>query len=235
MVEPLYKAICKKIDNDIKSNAFNGKLPSENQMAKGYGVNRHTIRKALQILKDDGFIHSVKGCGNFITNIHIQYTITDTSSFSSIVQERGYEPKTEILSAKRIKVDETLTKFFKITEQMDVFELKLLRYADGVPIYVTYSYFDAYRYKKLFKHLNLKPFSLYKLIHLCYPKRKLTKISTTFEAINPNSDIRKNLKLPLHVPVLKTRTYSQDQFGNPAEYGFGYMRGDTCKVDISHV
>ena len=34
------------------------KLPSENQLAAEYGLSRHTVRKALNLLAADGYIYS---------------------------------------------------------------------------------------------------------------------------------------------------------------------------------
>lgn len=210
-------------------------FPSENELALKYGVNRHTIRKSLQKLKDDGLIYSKKGKGSFIRDIHVDYSITDKSSFSSNVTKLGYRPKTIILSHKIIKADEEMASFFQITQSMSVLELKLLRYANELPIYVTYSYFDAFRYSKLSESLQMKPFSLYRLMQDCYPDLEITKTDSIFEAIRPSEEIRSYLELPLNVPVLKSKTISKDQDSNPVEFGIGYLRGDTCSVGVKLV
>lgn len=210
-------------------------FPSENELALKYGVNRHTIRKSLQKLKDEGVIYTKKGSGNYITNISVDYSVTDKSSFSLKVEELGYRPKTIILSHKIIKADLEMANFFQIAPMMDVLELKLLRYADDLPIYVTYSYFDAFRFSKLIKNLDMEPFSLYRLIKHCYPKLDITKTKSIFEAIRPSEEIREYLELPLSVPILKLKTISKDQDSNPVEFGIGYLRGDTCSVGVKLV
>lgn len=233
--KPLYEQIYEKLLEVVKENKkyLNIALPSENELSFKYGVNRHTIRKSLQKLKDEGLIHTKQGKGNYITNICVDYQITDKSSFSSKVTQLGYEPKTIILSHRSIKADEELADYLQIAPDMSVLELKLLRYANELPIYVTYSYFDAFRYSKLFENLDIEPFSLYKLIQNCYPQLDITKTNSIFEAIRPSEEIRNYLKLPLSVPVLKAKTISKDQDNNPVEFGIGYLRGDTCKVGVN--
>lgn len=233
MKKPIYLKLYEILLDDIKSKKLSIKLPSENELASKYGVNRHTIRKSLQKLKDDGLIHTKLGQGNFITNVHVEYNIGKNSSFSQTLRDLGYQPDTKIISVNRVKADEKKANFFGITTKMDLIEFKLLRFADGLPIYVTYSYFDAFRFSKLYENYDFKPFSLYELIKKEYPRLKITKISSFFEAIKPNDEIKKHLYLPLHVPVLKTLTISKDQYLNPVEYGFGYLRGDTCKVKMN--
>lgn len=44
------------------------KLPSENQLTKLYSVSRHTVRKALSLLCEEGYISVEHGVGSFCTN-----------------------------------------------------------------------------------------------------------------------------------------------------------------------
>lgn len=59
---------------DIKKEIRNGiikpgdKLLSENQLSKKYDVSRHTVRKALSILVNDGYISVEHGRGSFCSN-----------------------------------------------------------------------------------------------------------------------------------------------------------------------
>ena len=41
------------------------KLPSENELASSYGISRHTVRKALSILENEGYVTARHGKGTF--------------------------------------------------------------------------------------------------------------------------------------------------------------------------
>lgn len=45
------------------------KLPSENQLSSEYGVSRQTVRKALQILQNEGYIYAEHGRGTFCSEM----------------------------------------------------------------------------------------------------------------------------------------------------------------------
>lgn len=45
------------------------KLPSENQLSTEYGVSRQTVRKALQILQNEGYIYAEHGRGTFCSEM----------------------------------------------------------------------------------------------------------------------------------------------------------------------
>lgn len=83
------------------------KLPSENELSAEYGVSRQTVRKALQILQNDGYIYAEHGRGTFCSemmrhtrssrNIAVVTTYLSDYIFPRIVQgidrvftENGY-------------------------------------------------------------------------------------------------------------------------------------------------
>jgi DNA-binding GntR family transcriptional regulator len=43
------------------------RLPSEAQLAQRFGVNRHTVRRALAALAEDGLVQARRGAGVFVT------------------------------------------------------------------------------------------------------------------------------------------------------------------------
>ena len=226
----LYEEVLKAIKN--KKYSYCDKLPSENSFAKEFEVNRHTVRQALQMLKDEGFIYTVKGKGNFISNIKVPYSISDKSSYSQKIMDLGYEPKTKLLSADIITPTEDIAKKLALNEKLKVIELKLLRYANDLPITVSYSYFDAFYFRELVNNLDMKPFSLYKLINKCYPNLEVTKVSTIFEALNASAELSELLMMPANTPVISASTISKDQDGNFVEYGTSYSRADAVKIKV---
>ncbi|MGP2655678.1 GntR family transcriptional regulator [Malaciobacter sp. WC5094] len=226
----LYEQILKSIET--KEYSVSQKLPSENELAKIFDVNRHTVRQALSLLKDKGFIYTLKGKGNFISNIKVPYSISDKSSYSSKILDLGYEPKTKLLSANIIEPNEDIAKNLNLSKKLKVIELKLLRYANDLPISVSYSYFDAFIYRDIINHLDLEPFSLYKILNKCYPNLEITKVSTVFESLVAKNELSELLMMPSNSPILAASTLSKDQEGNYVEYGTSYFRGDTCKIKV---
>ena len=43
------------------------KLPSENELVKEFEVSRHTVRKALSILENEGYVEALHGKGTYCT------------------------------------------------------------------------------------------------------------------------------------------------------------------------
>ena len=235
--KPLYLKLYTKILTNIENKIYNmsEKLPSEKEFAIEFDVNRHTVRHALQLLKEDGLINTKKGKGNYLSNVKVPYSISDKSSYSSKILDLGYEPKTKLLSVDIIEPTEEVSNILGLNGNLKVIELKLLRYVNDLPISVSYSYFDAFLYKKIISNLDLEPFSLYKVLNKCYPKLEITKVSTVFESIVTTKELSELLLMPSNSPILSVSTISKDQVGNFVEYGTSYFRGDTCKIKVDLV
>ncbi|MDK2808205.1 MAG: GntR family transcriptional regulator, arabinose operon transcriptional repressor [Clostridiales bacterium] len=62
-----YFILMEDIKEEIRSGKIRPgeKLPSENQLSERYEVSRHTVRKALSILENEGFILAEQGKGTF--------------------------------------------------------------------------------------------------------------------------------------------------------------------------
>ncbi|MCR5272621.1 MAG: GntR family transcriptional regulator [Lachnospiraceae bacterium] len=63
------------IIEDLRNAIFNGeirpgdKLPSENVLSEKYSVSRQTVRKALEVLTDEGYVYAEHGRGTFCSHM----------------------------------------------------------------------------------------------------------------------------------------------------------------------
>ncbi|SEN70892.1 GntR family transcriptional regulator, trehalose operon transcriptional repressor [Lihuaxuella thermophila] len=75
------------------------KLPSENELAKIYGTSRETVRKALHLLSQNGYIHKIKGKGSFVLHVHkLDFPVSGLVSFKELARKMDKESKTHVLS-----------------------------------------------------------------------------------------------------------------------------------------
>lgn len=65
---PLYEQLAAVLRQMIKSGGLHPRdpLPSESQLQQEHGVSRGTIRRALDILRDEGLIVTIAGRGTFV-------------------------------------------------------------------------------------------------------------------------------------------------------------------------
>lgn len=65
------QTVLKTLRADIASGQYapGQKLPSEAQLIKTFGVKRHVVRKALDLLRKEGLIASYQGAGVFVCSV----------------------------------------------------------------------------------------------------------------------------------------------------------------------
>ena len=65
--KPKYFSLMEQLRSDIMSGAIRPgeKLPSENELSQKYSLSRHTVRKALGILEQDGYVEAFHGRGPY--------------------------------------------------------------------------------------------------------------------------------------------------------------------------
>ncbi|MCD8881570.1 trehalose operon repressor [Mammaliicoccus sciuri] len=94
----IYQSICEKILNG--EYAHLQQLPSENELTKIYSTSRETVRKALNLLQEKGYIQKLRGKGSVVIYEDvIQFPISEMVSFQEINKRLGldYETKVELL------------------------------------------------------------------------------------------------------------------------------------------
>ena len=80
----LWKEIHDELLNDVRAGhyAAGEKMPTEAKLARRFNVNRHTVRRALSLLRNEGFVFSKKGAGVFVTDNNAIYRISKRTRFS---------------------------------------------------------------------------------------------------------------------------------------------------------
>lgn len=107
-------------------------LPSENSIAKEYGVSRETIRKALDYLSQDGLIQKKQGLGSIVLDPSLfDFPISGLTSFKELSDAQGMNSKTILLRNERIEVDETLKKKLMLPLKREVIAIERVREIDG--------------------------------------------------------------------------------------------------------
>lgn len=122
----IYEELAEKIQQgQIKVNT---KLPSENEMMKKYNVSRDTIRKALNLLAQNGYIQKIKGKGSFVLDINkFDFPVSGLISFKELSNKMGSKHKTILNELSLIKPDELLMKSLNLSEDNDVWKIIRIR------------------------------------------------------------------------------------------------------------
>jgi GntR family transcriptional regulator, phosphonate transport system regulatory protein len=109
-------------------------LPTEAALAARFGVNRHTVRRALAVLAERGLVRATQGRGTFVEAPRLTYPIGTRTRFSEIVSAAGREAWGDLVAAASVPADEGLARDLGLAPGAPVLELLTVHRADGTPI-----------------------------------------------------------------------------------------------------
>ena len=76
-------------------------LPSELNLAQMYSVSRETIRKALRLLLESGYIQKQQGKGSIVLDIQrLQFPVSGLTSFKELQDGQQMNSETIVLQNK---------------------------------------------------------------------------------------------------------------------------------------
>jgi len=230
----LYNQLINILVDDIKNNLKpNSKMLSEREICMKYEISRTTVRQALQELENIGYIYKVSGKGTFVSNIeNIKKNLIDSYSFTEQMRAIGKKPKTEVLSF------EIVESYREIAEQMNIFPgdevyyLKRLRLADGVPMMIEISYLPVKLFRSLEKELiATKP--LYDIFKEDY-NEDISFADEEFFAGLVNPKLAKTLNVQTNSPCLNLKRTTFNKKNQVLELTFSTARSDQFVYKIRH-
>ncbi|KRC65812.1 hypothetical protein ASE12_14225 [Aeromicrobium sp. Root236] len=138
-------------------------LPPENDMAKALGVSRPTLRQAMKRLSAEGVVHSQRGVGAFALRTGITRGV-GLSSLHRDLLSSGRSPSTKVLLIETLAAQSPITEELNLEPGRKLFHVKRVRYADGQPLVMIYTYLalpdDAHLTRE-----QLEKDGLYNLLH----------------------------------------------------------------------
>ncbi|MBY0219001.1 trehalose operon repressor [Paenibacillus illinoisensis] len=127
-----------RIYEDIAAHIRNGEieagslLPSELDLSESYQTSRETIRKALKMLYEEGYIQKIQGKGSIVLDIRmIDFPISGLVSFKELAKKMGQRARTHVEELEELKVDQALFKTIQFGMGEQVWKIVRVRNVDG--------------------------------------------------------------------------------------------------------
>lgn len=144
----LWRRVADEIEQAIAAGTYSPgtKLPSELDIAGRLGVNRHTVRRAIAALSEQGLLRAERGSGTFIEARRISYPIRSRTRFSEIIGGAGHTVSGRLVASCIEKAETPIAERLKLATGALVVRLELVRHADRVPICASTSWLPAARF-----------------------------------------------------------------------------------------
>lgn len=229
----LYDQIKDDLLSKIKDGTYpEGRtIPSELELAEMYGVSRPTIRQALQILVNDGYLEKRRRRGTVVTKPKVSQSFTmSISSFEDAMRLAGRLPKTKALVFKRERANAEVEKRLELTRGQDVFKLVRLRYADDLPNVFVESYIPCTLYPGL-DSFDFNESSLYAAMDTC--GNPVMTARRRLEVIKADGAAAALLDVEAGDPLLLFHTVARDANGTAVEYSVATYRGESNSFELN--
>lgn len=148
--EPTYLKLSQHIFEKYSELSPHQPLPSEHVLGAAFGVNRQTIRAALDELERRWLIRRVKGSGTFRTQRYEYRIGTDIApSFTQTVRAAGGDPRTENSKPRTRPATVQEREILSLPAGAQVTVLDRVRFIDGMPVSTATSVLPAARVPRL--------------------------------------------------------------------------------------
>ncbi len=138
-----------QLANILRESIANGKfealqpIPSERQLESLYSVSRTTIRQAIDLLVRQGYLYREHGRGTFVSPQKLQKGISELTSFTEDMKQRGLTPGQKILEIGYVQPPEKVRQHLELPEDCrPVLHVERLRLGDDIPMGLQTSYYS---------------------------------------------------------------------------------------------
>lgn len=230
---PLYVRIAEELEAAVRKGEFGPgeRLPSGHTLADRYGVNRHTVERAIEQLQSKGIVYRVRGHGAYVSPGRLEYRIAGRMSFTDSVERLGLENSQKVLGIRRVGAYGRMAEELAVSIGDPVVTLERVRFGGEVPLALLRKHYPERVFPFFHERLSSGFLSTRKLIKEHYG-HGVYRAHSVFEIEPADEDLSRHLGVPLGFPLLKIESLDVLKDGTPAEWGVGWFRGDALRVRV---
>lgn len=225
---PLYYQLKENILKSLKNKEFKAgeRLPAERELAEYHNISRMTVKKAVDILVDNGYLFRKQGSGTFVNDYQKSYSISPLMSFSQEMEKKDLNYTSKILAFNKIKNKEIGAKM-NLKAEAELFHLERLRLIEKKPFLLENTFLEFQQFKDLKKE-ELANTSLFKLIKNKY-NIQLTKAEAEVEPIIFDQQIAEKMRIKEGLLGLYIEQISKNKNQEIIEFTSAFYKNDNYK------
>lgn len=225
---PLYIQLGNWLEKMIKTESFKvgSMLPSEAELSKEAGVNRNTVRHAIDLLIQKGLVEKKRGVGTMVKRKSPLYPVHKLNTMTSFVDDFEIDNvviEDRILSKEKIQATEDLANKLSLSSGEPVVKIERIRIADRIPLILEIQYYSFSKFGKLLE-MDIKG-SMYEILTKVF-NADLDHSIQTIMAVNPSEYIATSLDINLSTPCIFLESLAYTEEDLCIEVLHSYYRGD---------
>lgn len=229
----LWRQIADAIRLDIVGGklASGDRLPTESILAERFSANRHTVRRALAVLADEGVVSAEQGRGTFVRNARrLSYPIGKRTRFSEGLAGQASIISGQLLSSRIENANVATAMALGIKAGTKVVRMETLSLADGLPLARATTWLN-YRSFPDFAE-RFAPLRSYTATFASYGITDYARISTRISARHADVEETKLLGLTPGAILLVSEGIDADLAGSPLSYALSRFPAERLELVV---
>lgn len=229
--QPVYLQLREIVRSRIEEGEYlpGTAIPSENTLAKTYGINRLTVRNAVDALVNEGVLQRVQGKGVFVVGHKYEEMLDGHGGFveemNSGVKRVSVKEQSKICRPAGNKY----ANYFELEPDSQIFYVRNFMTLSNEPLSIEEIYVPQEILPEM-EAVNSSVFSLREIFS--FYGIKLGSMQQTMEIVKEQPKIRKLLDTPDGVAVVELVCEYRDDSGRIIAMTRSYIRSDKCSFRI---
>ena len=220
---PLYQQVANDLHEAIVNDVYHvgARVPTETELSRLYDVSRITIRKAIEMLVEEGLLAKRQGKGTFVLESHRAPMVLDDrrtalNGFSASCRQNGLEPGSTLLRREVVDVPPAAREFFG--ENARLIAIDRVCTADETPIMIDHCLFAREGHEFL-ETAELENASLFDLIRNATGQCPHRDSAQMLSIQLADEQAAHTLSVPVGEQLFSLEGLYRDQDGNPLYAG----------------
>ncbi len=206
-------------------------LPAEPELAEAYGVSRPTLRQAIQLLADAGYVEKRRRRGTVVRRRKGEQCFMDAlMSYGADVEAQGAIPATRVLQARIQGASPEVAEALGIGEGDPVASLMRLRYLDEEPAVLLRTWVPTSVFPGLLGH-DFEREGLYDVF--AESGLPVETVRRVLEAALPDPVEAELLAIDEGQPCFLFKSVGRAKTGQAIEYSVALYRGDVNTFTVT--
>ncbi len=230
---PLWRRIAAELEDRIaQAHYAHGQLPTEHALAAEFGVNRHTVRQALQGLKERGVLDTRQGRGSAVRNGVFEYALGLRTRFSQNVARQHASGALDVIGVEVVRADREVAKALGLRVGTQVERVETIGTADDLPLSHGVHCFAARRFAGIGERIAQHRSVTRALAD--FGVDDYLRTSTRITAELPDAARARLLRIGAGQPVLVLVGVNVDRDGTPLQFSATAFAADRVQLVVDH-
>ena len=145
MGRPAYRELYERLKSDIMDEKYSvgDRLPTEGEIEELFSVSRSTVRRAVGMLAQEGFVEVKQGRGTLVLDYKAKQDIKQVTSVTETLRKKGYTVTVRSMYIDIVEAPAHVAQALMLRENKNVARVQRIQNANGSPIAIMVNYIPA--------------------------------------------------------------------------------------------